>query len=245
MKFNKFVFVIASISILGGCSGGGGGGGGSTTTTTASTTTFPYAAAAVAQRAIGWNKNFTATVTGSTSCSGSGSISVSPATTATTFALTPTNTVPALSGTQTVTLIWTNCNPTNNASSSTFYVNPSTYASYGSVNVGTFYNVNLTPPTLPTTVKIGDTGILGTINQYTDSTETVSNGIDQGSYMVSADTATTAIITIIDTYTGSTDNGTALARYRISISGTLTPISFTESWTSGTANGLTRTLTIN
>ncbi len=209
--FKQLSLVAIVATLLSGCLGGSSSStpAATTTTTTASATTFPFAAAGTAQTANGWSKNFTASQTGSSSsssCSGSGTITVSPANTATTFALTPTNTVSALSATEIITLTWSNCTPATTAATTTRYANPSTYAYYGAVQTGNFYNVALIPPVFPTTVVVGDTGILGTINQYTNSTETVANGIDQESYTVTADTATTAIITIIDTITGSTAN---------------------------------------
>jgi hypothetical protein len=242
-KITSGLFLLA-FALIAGCSGGGGGGS-SAPATTSPTTTFPFASAGSTQTANGWSKTFTATTTGTATCSGSGTINVSPANTATTFAITPTNTVSALSGTQTVTLTWTNCTPTSSASNVTFYVNPSTYDSYGAVKVGTFYNVYLTAPVTPTTVKIGDSGIIGTINQYTDSTETVSDGLNQVSYTVSADTPTTVIINIINTTTGSTANSTEIAKYKLSTTGVITPISDTVSITSGVNNGLNETWTYN
>jgi hypothetical protein len=107
--------------------------------------------------ANGWSKNFTIAQIGSVACSGSGTATTSPANTATTFAVTPSSTVSALSSTTTITWTWSNCTPINNALTSTNYVNPSTYASLGSVGSG-YYDAYVTPPSAePATVKIGDT----------------------------------------------------------------------------------------
>ncbi len=234
------ISVLTLISIVG-CSGGGGGGS-TPAATTDPNTTFPINAAGNTQTANGSSKNFTITQTGTTSCSGSGTVTSTPANTSVTFALTPTTNVSALSSTSTLVWTWTNCTPVNNAQTTTHYYNPSTYVSYGSVGTS-FYNVYLTPPVVPTTIKINDTGIIGTINLYTNSTETVANGTEQVSYTVAADTTTTAIITTIYTISGSTSNSTEIAKSRISTSGTITPISDTISWTSGAAAGITWTLT--
>lgn len=73
----------------------------------------------------------------------------------------------------------------------------------------------------------------------------MDNGQQQASYIVSADTATMAFVTVIFTITGSTDNGMEQDKYRISTAGVLTPLSVTFTYTSGTRNGLTENWTYN
>lgn len=74
---------------------------------------------------------------------------------------------------------------------------------------------------------VGNTGTIGTQTLYTNSTKTVGNGTSVVSYVVEADTATTAIINLIDrSYNaGGTLIATEQDRYRIDAVGTLTPVS--------------------
>ena len=230
-------------TLLSGCLTGSDGS--TATTTTPAPTTFPVASARATLIANGWSKTFVASITGTLTCSGTGAVTVSPASTSTTFAMTPTNSVSALSATQSVTENWTNCTPATQALSSTNYYNPSSYIDLGDSLTGVNYNVFQTAPSYPATVKVGDTGIIGTENLYTNSTETASNGQQQVSYTVAADTTTTAIVTIIYNITGSSNNGSEQDKWRISTSGTLTPISVVFSYTSGAYTGQTQTWTYN
>jgi len=56
----------------------------------------------------------------------------------------------------------------------------------------------LTALTIPTTVKVGDTGSIGTETKYTDSTKVTPSGVTVMSYIVEADTTSSAIVNLID-----------------------------------------------
>lgn len=228
---------IASIALLSGCGGGGGGSSGTVT----STDVFPIAQSAAANTAAGRSSNFTATqrlyslTNGIASCSGSGNITDAPATTSTTFNITPASSVPALSAAETITLNWTNCTPASNADTKTVYYNPSNYLPLGFNSPGVNYGAYLTAATIPATVTVGASGVRGTENLYTDSGETLSTGRIDGSYVVTADTASTAIITLISK---NYDSSNALIfteqdAWRITAAGALTPVTTNIQYTNG------------
>jgi len=232
---NKLAILVSAITLLGGC--GGGGGSSAPAGPVTSTSTFPVQQAYTAIYASGLSKTFTTSQTGSANCSGSGTRTSSPASTSTTFDMTPTNIVTALSSVQTITLNWTNCTPASSATTETSYYNPSNYLPLGFNSPGVNYGVYQTAPTIPATVLVGGTGIIGTENLYTDSTEATSNGHVDVSYVVTADTASTAIITIIDKIYNAAGTLTATEEdaWRITTAGTLTPITVNISYTTGTS----------
>ncbi|OIQ96950.1 hypothetical protein GALL_210170 [mine drainage metagenome] len=223
------------------------GGGGTTAVTptgpVTSTLSFPVAQAMATDASAGSSSNFTIAQTGSVSCSGSGNITRAPATTSTTFNITPTNTVSALSAVETITLNWTNCTPSTSVTTATLYYTPTTYVPLGLNSVGVNYGAYLTAPSYPATVMVGGTGIIGTENLYTDSTEVTSNGRIDGSYVVTADTATTAIITVIgkEYDASSVLVFTEQDAYRITATGVVTRISTNVQY----ANGINVTFTYN
>lgn len=200
MNKTKITTAVASALLVGLSACGGGGGGGAPAGPVASTSTFPLQAARATQATNGWNATFSLAQTGTATCSGSGSRTVSPASTSTTFNMTPSNTVPALSSVQTITTNWTNCTPASSATTETGYFNASNYLPLGFNSPGVNYGVYQTAPTIPATVSVGGTGVIGTENLYTDSTEVTSNGHIDASYVVTADTASTAIVTSIGKY---------------------------------------------
>ena len=121
---------------------------------------------------------------------------------------------------------FTGCTLSSVAATSTTYYD-SNYLPRGFSSVGSNYGVYLTAPTIPSTIMVGNTGTIGTETLYTNSTKTVGNGTSEVSYVVEADTATTAIINLIDrSYNaGGTLIATEQDRYRIDADGTLTPVS--------------------
>ncbi|MBI4937252.1 MAG: hypothetical protein HY846_03380 [Nitrosomonadales bacterium] len=99
------------------------------------------------------------------------------------------------------------------------------YAYLGSSFPGQ-YTVPTSPITIPASVKVADTGTLGTASIYTDSTKAVLLGQYVFSYAVELDTASTAIINLITKlYSSSVLIATEQERSRIASDGTLTPIS--------------------
>lgn len=181
------------------------------------TSSFPFQTGYKALVANGLSKNFTV----SGDCSGSGTKTSGPARTPTAF-----EGVSGFSAISTVTFSFTNCTPASIAQTSTGYYDTN-FVPLGFNSVGVNYGVFLTAPILPVTVSVGGTAIIGTQNLYTNSSKTQSNGTLLLSYVVLADTASTAILNLISkSYNAS---GllmfTEQSKYRIDASGTLVPIS--------------------
>lgn len=208
--------------LLAGCGGGGGGGGGSGTVT--STLSFPFKSAFVNSILNGTIKDISI----SGSCSGSGRKIATPATTTSTF-----------EGAQvfasTVTTQWqlTGCNLSSiNQTGAAYFDN--NFVPLG-FNTNGNYAVYQTPPTLPNTVTVGTTGTYGTQQLYTNSTKSVSNGYAVQTYIIEADTSSTAIINLITkvyNVSGSL-SVTEQDRYRIAISGPLSRIADDLQYSSG------------
>lgn len=201
------------MSVLFGCGGGGSGASGPIVTS------FPLQSGYKARVASGSVTNYTISGT----CSGSATVSVS-APTADTF-----EGAPALSATGTSTMNFANCTPSSIAATSTSYYD-SNYNSLGHSTVGTEYGKFLTVPSpVPTSVKIGDTAVVGTETIYTDSTKTTTKGQRTRSYVIEADGASTstAIVNLItrDFNTANQLLFTDQNRYRIVANGALTPVS--------------------
>ena len=211
----KLLAIFALPLLLAGLSGCGGGGGGAPAGPVTSTLSFPVQSALNSLIANGSTKNFT--ITGY--CSGSGSRTSAPATAGATFEGTA-----ALSVTQTLTYTFSNCTPASYASTSTGYYD-SNYVPRG--HSGVNYGVFLNPPIIPTSVTVGGTGTYGTEILYTNSAQTTGDGSVVYTYVIEADTSTTAIVNLISkSYNAA---GTLIltlqARYRIATVGALTPIS--------------------
>ena len=222
MKAITSIAVLISL-FLSAC--GGGGGGPTTAAPPPSTSSFSFLNAYTNLAASGWSKTFIATQAGTVICNGSGSISFT-APTLTTFPNTPTTTVPAYSSVESITQNWSNCLPASVVASATKYYSTS-YMPLGYIKSGVSFGVFATASSIPTIVKVGDNGTVGTEMLYTDSTQATSTGSLSISYSVSADTASTAIITLLaDTFdTSAKLVSTEQDAYRISASGVLTPVS--------------------
>lgn len=97
------------------------------------------------------------------------------------------------------------------------------------------YGVWASPAVLPTTAKVGDVAIVGTINEFSNSSKTTSTGRQEISYVIEADTATTAIANVISKSYNSTDTLTSTEqdRYRVAADGTLTLISMDIQYSNG------------
>ncbi len=128
----------------------------------------------------------------------------------------------------------TNCTPASTAQTFTSYVD-SNYVPLGFNSAGINYGVYLTPPSIPTSVVVGATGIIGTENLYTDSTKATANGTEVLSYVVQADTSNTAIINFIAKNYNQAGVLTATEQnlYRIDTTGKLTPISDDVQYSNG------------
>jgi hypothetical protein len=209
-KIRALTFVLGTVALLAGC----GGGGGDSVGVTVSTAAFPVQAGYTARTVAGATDNFTISGT----CTGTATLT-SSASTASTF-----ESVAGFSTTETLTAQFTNCTPASQASISTSYFD-SVYTPIGSSTVGTEYAVLLTAATpIPVSVHVGDTAIYATLTTYTDSTKTVTTGQRVLSYVIEADTASTAIVNVIAKGYNATGQllFTEQTRYRIALNGTLT-----------------------
>lgn len=229
MKIHQPIAGIFLATLLSAC---GGGGGGTTTAqvSAASTLSFPLQTGYKALIASGLTKSFTISGT----CSGSGNKSSSPANTAATFEGTA-----GFSATSTTTLTFTNCTPASTAVTSTAYFDTN-YNPLGFNSPGVNYGVYLTPLVIPTSVTFGGTGTLGTETLYTSSTKATPNGRVDLSYVVEADTSTTAIVNLIAKIYNSAGTLTATEqdRYQITSTGALTPTSIDIQNANGSTNHL-------
>lgn len=231
MKQSTFQFAAASLLLVMLSACGGGGASAPPSGPVASTLTFPLQSAYKTFVANGLSKSFTI----SGSCSGSGNQAQAPATTASTF-----EGVAGFSATSSITMSLTNCMPASTAQSLTSYWDtnyvPLGYNT-GASDAADNYGVYLTPPSIPTSVTVGGTGIIGTETLYTSSTKATGFGTKILSYIIEADTSTTAIVNFIsNTYnTGNTLLWTNQQRWRISSAGALTPLSQDVQYANGSS----------
>lgn len=216
LKTTRLVFTVLVCIELVGC---GGGGSSAAVGPVVSSLEFPLKSAYSELTASGFTRNFTISGT----CAGSASITGSTASAGAIF-----EGLAALSAVRTLTANFTNCTPASSAASSTQYYDAN-YAPLG-FSSSTEYGVFASPPAIPKSVSVGSTGTLGFEAVYTDSSKTVRSGRAEFSYVVEADTSSTAIVNlIIQRY--DTSNAllyTEQQRYRIGISGPLTPVSIDD-----------------
>jgi hypothetical protein len=134
----------------------------------------------------------------------------------------------------TINMTVAGCTPASQTQSATSYVD-SNYISTGLISPVVKYGVYLTPPNIPLSVTVGATGVMGTLTHYTSSTKVTKDGRTDHSYVVEADTATTAIVNLIaKMYSAAgTLTVTEQDRYRITSTGALTPISSDVQYTNG------------
>lgn len=230
---NRHVVAAAAIvasAFLYGC--GGGGDAGSTVTPV---TSFPLQTGYKARVSSGATDSFSISGT----CAGSATFTTSPATAATFEG------VVGYSATTTSTVNFTNCTPATAAVTSTGYYD-SNYTPLGSSTPGVEYAKFLTaPPALPASVKVGDTAVFATLTVYSDSTKATVTGQRLLSYVIEADTATTAVANLITKAynTSSQLLFTQQLRYRIAADGTLTVISIDVQYSTTSTNHLVFTKT--
>jgi len=227
MKILRTILVAGSLCLLISCGGGSGGGvsGGSTPSQITSTLSFPLRSAVIARATNGASYTLFANGTSATQatdglCSGTLTETVSPANLQTTFEGQPT-----LSNADIVAVNYTNCSTGTPSSSSTEYFDTS-YLPVGATQSGSYALVSGSYA-VPTSVKVGDTGTIGSATIYTDSTKSVSKGRTDKSFVVEPDTATTAIVNVISkAYDASSQLlYTDQTRYRIDAAGAFTVVS--------------------
>lgn len=146
---------------------------------------------------------------------------------------------------QAMSVIYCTASPYTSNISTEYYDN--NYVQLGTIVTGGDYKVFLTPPNIPVLVKVGDTGTIGTENNYTDSTKTVPDGYDVFTYIIEPDTPNTAIVNIIDQSfnAGGILTATEQDRYRIAADGALTPVSSDVQFATGNTLHLVFTLIPN
>jgi hypothetical protein len=225
----KTLAAFAASLILVAC-GGGGGGTTATTGPVASTNTFNLQSGYISLVSAGFTKTFSISGT----CAGSLILTRGAATTSTTF-----EGAPAISGTSASTLAFTNCTPSSVAATSIQYYD-SGYLPKGYLVQGGNYAVYAAAPVISSAAKVGDVVVVGTINLYTDNTKTTSAGRSDVTYVVEPDTATTAIVNLIEkTYNSSNVlTYTEQDRYKVAANGALTPYSLDIQYANGSTTHL-------
>lgn len=215
-KSRGIIFVCLVTALLQVACGGGSSSSAPPSGAGTSTLSFPMQSAFNAMVANGWTKNFTS----SGDCSGSGTQAVAPATTAATF-----EGAAAMSATNSTTYTFTNCTPASGAQTFTAYYD-SNYVPRGFSDFSTTYGV-YGAISIPSSVIVGGTGVLWTEARYTNSTKATSIGSAVTSYIIEADTSTTAIVNLIYKIynTANILTQTQQVRYRISTAGALSPVS--------------------
>lgn len=209
LKVLKLILATASVALLAACGGGGGGGGG-TPSPVASTQTFDLRAAYIALYTTPSSNQFIISGTiERTTVTGSGTATAGSVSSGTFEGLASFQRSQTISGTlsvngQTIPLTVTSTDWTD-----------SNYVPRGST--GDEYEVVSGTPAIPTTARVNDTGMLFTAITYPDSRKLYRTGTVDVSYVVEADTATTALVKLIRTYrdTGSTMTDISTATFRI------------------------------
>ena len=98
----------------------------------------------------------------------------------------------------------------------------SNYVYLGEELVGDYYSVATMVNSIPDFVKIGDTGVWYLSNNYSDISKTFLLTTSTVSYVVEPDTASTAILKIINT---ESDGYFEVVSFRMTVNGSLTRIS--------------------
>jgi hypothetical protein len=215
---NKFKLLtsIALFSLVSACGGGGGGDG--TAAPVASTQTFPLKAININLVISPSSENFTisGTLSGA-AITGSGTVTSSNLSAGTFEGLS------ALQGTSTTTGSYVANGVTYPINSLGVFWYDSNYVPKGRSSRSE-YSVVTVSPTLPTAVRINDTGTFVTVNRYTSSTKAVFLGTETESYVIEADTASTALLTVIsvEKNTSGITTNTSTNQYRITPTGTST-----------------------
>ena len=212
---------------LGGCGGGGSSAGSTATVIPAAGTTFPLQTAIAQLYATGYQKSAavsgTAAYAGTTyPVSGLVTLTMTPGAGSTSFAgQTALPETTSVSGSVTV-----NGQTVNLASSEQGYLS-SNYAPLG-YTTPTTYCTAATPSTYPAQVSVGQTGTVVTYDCYTNSSMSVATGTETLGYVVKAsNSATTATVSVIDTFVNTANQQTfsATDNYTIDTSGSLTLVS--------------------
>jgi len=212
---NCLISTIASCSLLA-CGGGGGDNPQAGPSPATVTVAFPLKSALSALAISGYSRSFSVSGT----CTGTAIFARSPASPGAIF-----QGVAALSAVGTVTTNVTNCSPASSVARNTVYFD-SNGVQLG-FSSGNRFGVFTAPPSVPDSVAVGSTGLIGTESLYTDSTKTMPTGRSELSYFVEPDTDATAIVNLIEKVYDPSNAllFTEQQRARITPGGTLTLVS--------------------
>jgi len=217
MRINCFTPILVVLIALTACGGGGSG---------ASAQTYPFRAALEKLTRAGSAFQLIATGTPATSakdgeCNGVLNETDGAATIPATF-----NGKVGWSSSITASIHFDNCVPADVSASETDYFD-SNYLPIGSVVTGGNYGVYLVPPVVPESVSVGNSGVIGTLSFFTDSTMATPDGHADRTYVIEPDTSATAIANAISKVYDATGvlTSTSQVRYRIDIKGNLSIIS--------------------
>jgi hypothetical protein len=214
-----WAIVALVITAIAGCGGGGG----------ASAPTFPLRAALDKLARDGGHFNLLATGTGAVAADGDCTGWLNESDAAAIGPVTFEGTSNAKSSAITAIMHLDNCTPNDLTTTEIDYFDAN-YVPLGAVVSGIdYYGIYATTPavSIPTTVKVGDSGVIGTINFQASSTDTTSKGHADRTYVIESDTASTAIANSISTvYDASgTKESKSEVRYRIDTQGNLSIVS--------------------
>ncbi len=218
LKMIKILVAVSAMALMTACGGGGGA-----ATPVASTDTFPLTT--ILANSLQSSSN-TFAIRGTSSeatIAGSGTVTRGSLNAGTFEGVAAQQRTTTITGSFTV-------------NGTSYALNASTVDWFDSKNVpvgesgGTDYVVVTGTPTVPATVRVNDTGTLYTANRYSNSTKSVLRGTETVTYVVEADTASTALLTLIVTEkdNSNTTKSTISSQVRITPAGALTRIKETS-----------------
>ena len=225
----KIVLLVSVLLTLAACGGGGGSGSG----VVASTLTFPLQQININQLVNSSSAPFTVSGTmNGYSVTGTGNLTDGTLSAATFEGNPAQQQITTITGSITV-----NGQTSSLGSSSTTYVD-SNYLPLG-VSDTSEYTVMVTANPIPSSVHVNDTGTLATGNRYTNSTKSTLLDTLTMTYVIEADTATTALLSVINKYQdmNGTITETSINQYRIGADGTSSRVKSTGSFNTSTTKG--------
>ena len=216
--------LIVACALLMGCGGGAGGGSSQPQSKVVSTNVFNLKAAYASFVSTPFQVNFSASLTkNGVTANGSGSV---------TQGATQTGTFEGAAAQKVVTTargsITENGNTVPLDNSSTDYFD-SNYNYLGTDGTSE-YSVVDGIASFPTNIKVGNTGELYTVKKYSNSTKSTLTGTEKVSYLIEADTASTALVSIISVEKDNNSSVTSqdTTQYTICADNKLTPTK--ETW---------------
>jgi len=135
--------------------------------------------------------------------------------------------VAGFSSADSATINLSNCTPSSSSTAGVEYFDAN-FIPLGTETTGEEYGkFAQLPNALPVSVRVGDAGSVGTMQIYTDSSKTVQTGTRTVSYVIEADTQSTAIVDLVykDYDMANQLLLTQQSRYRIVADGTLSELS--------------------